>query len=188
MISLALGHKSTEGPVQASKHLKNKSTVFPWPSSSWSNFHFSILSAFLSKPGIDRNPFLKILWARNLAFHSAVSLAEFFNAFSIYPLTSILDQFTFWLWCGCLRRGSVTIAQFHSFKYLYLSLRSVTSVVSHSLWPYGLYPTRLLYPWNSPGKNTEVGCHALLQGIFLTQGSNRYLLSSALAVFFFLIN
>ena len=28
----------------------------------------------------------------------------------------------------------------------------------------------------SPGKNTGVGCHALLQGIFLTQGSNPYLL------------
>ena len=27
-------------------------------------------------------------------------------------------------------------------------------------------------PWNSPGKNTGVACHALLQGIFLTQGSN----------------
>ena len=27
-------------------------------------------------------------------------------------------------------------------------------------------------PWNSPGKNTGVGCHALFQGIFLTQGSN----------------
>ena len=26
--------------------------------------------------------------------------------------------------------------------------------------------------WNSPGKNTGVGCHFLLQGIFLTQGSN----------------
>ena len=25
-------------------------------------------------------------------------------------------------------------------------------------------PTRLLYPWNSPGKNTGVGCHSLLQG------------------------
>ena len=25
-------------------------------------------------------------------------------------------------------------------------------------------------PWDSPGKNTGVGCHALLQGIFLTQG------------------
>ena len=28
-------------------------------------------------------------------------------------------------------------------------------------------------PWDSPGKNTAVDCHALLQGIFLTQGSNR---------------
>ena len=27
-------------------------------------------------------------------------------------------------------------------------------------------------PWASPGKNTGVGCHALLQGVFLTQGSN----------------
>ena len=33
---------------------------------------------------------------------------------------------------------------------------------------------RLLWPcpWNSPGKNTGVGCHFLLQGIFPTQGSN----------------
>ena len=31
---------------------------------------------------------------------------------------------------------------------------------------------RLLCPWNSPGKNIGVGCHALLQGIFLTQESN----------------
>ena len=37
-------------------------------------------------------------------------------------------------------------------------------------------PARLLCPWNSPGKNTGVGCHALLQGIFLTQGSNLNLL------------
>ena len=31
-------------------------------------------------------------------------------------------------------------------------------------------------PWDSPGKNTGVGWHALLQGIFLTQGSNLHLL------------
>ena len=31
---------------------------------------------------------------------------------------------------------------------------------------------RLLCPWDSPGKNTGVGYHALLQGIFPTQGSN----------------
>ena len=31
---------------------------------------------------------------------------------------------------------------------------------------------RHLCPWDSPGKITEVDCHFLLQGIFLTQGSN----------------
>ena len=40
------------------------------------------------------------------------------------------------------------------------------SVVSDSLWPCGLRPTRLLCPRNSPGKNTGVGSHFLLQGIF----------------------
>ena len=53
---------------------------------------------------------------------------------------------------------------------------SVTSVVSYSLRPYGLQPTRLLCPWSSPGKNTVVGCHFLLQGIFPTQGLNLRLL------------
>ena len=33
------------------------------------------------------------------------------------------------------------------------------SVVSDSLWPHGLYPTRFHRPWNSPGKNTGVDCH-----------------------------
>ena len=28
----------------------------------------------------------------------------------------------------------------------------------------------LLCPWDLPGKNTRVGCHLLLQGIFVTQG------------------
>ena len=41
-----------------------------------------------------------------------------------------------------------------------------------SLWPQRLQPIRLLCPWDSPGKNTRVGSHSLLQGIFLTQGSN----------------
>ena len=35
---------------------------------------------------------------------------------------------------------------------------------------------RLLCPWDSPGKKTEVGCRALLQGIFQTQGSSPHLL------------
>ena len=41
-----------------------------------------------------------------------------------------------------------------------------------SLQAYGPSPARLLCPRDSPGKNTGVGCHALLQGIFLTQGLN----------------
>ena len=45
------------------------------------------------------------------------------------------------------------------------------TIMSKSLQPYGLYPARLLCPWDSPGKNTAVGCHALLQGIFSIQGS-----------------
>ena len=37
-------------------------------------------------------------------------------------------------------------------------------------------PSGALCPWDSPGKNTGVGCHVLLKGIFLTQGSNPCLL------------
>ena len=40
----------------------------------------------------------------------------------------------------------------------------------------GLQPTRLLCPWDFPGKNTGKGHYFLLQGIFLTQGSNAHLL------------
>ena len=50
------------------------------------------------------------------------------------------------------------------------------SIVSGSLGPCGLQPIRLLCLWNFPGKNTGVGCHALLQGIFRIQGSNPSLL------------
>ena len=50
------------------------------------------------------------------------------------------------------------------------------SVMSDSLRPLGLFPARLLCAWDSPGKNTGVGCHSLLQGIFPTQGSNQCLL------------
>ena len=46
------------------------------------------------------------------------------------------------------------------------------SIASDSLQPHGLQPVRLLCPWNSPGKNTGVGCHSFLHGIFLTQGLN----------------
>ena len=44
------------------------------------------------------------------------------------------------------------------------------SVMSDSLRAHGLQPARLLCSWNSPGKHTGVGCHFLLQGVFLDPG------------------
>ena len=50
------------------------------------------------------------------------------------------------------------------------------SVVSNSLWPHGLCsPPVSSVHGDSPGKNTRVGCHVLLQGIFSTQESNQHL-------------
>ena len=46
------------------------------------------------------------------------------------------------------------------------------SVVSNSLRPHGLLPTRLLRPWDFPGKSTGVGCSFHPQGIFPTQELN----------------
>ena len=50
------------------------------------------------------------------------------------------------------------------------------SVVSNSLTPWTVAPCQAPLSWNSPGKNTEVGYHALLQEIFPIQGSNPDLL------------
>ena len=47
-----------------------------------------------------------------------------------------------------------------SFSHVQLVATAWTESVAHEA----------LYPWNSPGKNTGVGCHSFLQGIFLTQG------------------
>ena len=59
-------------------------------------------------------------------------------------------------------------------------------VVSDSLGPYGQQPTRLLCPWNSPGKNTGMGCHVFFQWMVPIQGSNpESLTSPALAGGFF---
>ena len=52
--------------------------------------------------------------------------------------------------------------------------------------PYGLQPVYARCPWDSPAKNNGVGCYALLQGIFPTQGlSSLLLMSPALAGRFF---
>ena len=51
-----------------------------------------------------------------------------------------------------------------------LKHRASYSVVSDFLQLHRPQTTRILYPWNSPGKNTGVGIHSLLKVFFLTQG------------------
>ena len=64
----------------------------------------------------------------------------------------------------------------------------VALALSNSATPWAVDP-RLLCPWDSAGKNTGVGCHSLLQGIFPTQGSNPCLIMfPALAGGFFTIS
>ena len=46
------------------------------------------------------------------------------------------------------------------------------SVVSNSSRSHGLQPTRLLCPWDFPGKSTGVGCHRLLHGTLLDRGKS----------------
>ena len=56
--------------------------------------------------------------------------------------------------------------------YQYTCTHMCASVLS-CVWLFVIpWTTRLLCPWNSPGKNTGVVCHSLLQGFFPAQGSN----------------
>ena len=59
----------------------------------------------------------------------------------------------------------------------YMSLSKLRELVmDREAWWLNWHEPRLLCPWDSPGKITEVGCHFLLQRIFLTQGLNLSLL------------
>ena len=78
---------------------------------------------------------------------------------------------------ACTRKLKITfVAHLVCIVYIYVKQncsRVVVVVQSLSrvqlLRPHRLQPARFLGPWDSPGKNTGVGCHSLLQRIFLTQ-------------------
>ena len=81
---------------------------------------------------------------------------------------------------SCRRRCPVLGTNRLQFGQIESHQRSVLmrsrSGTTDSVRPSRLQPTRLLCPRDAPGKNTGVGCHALLQGSFPTQGSNLSLL------------
>ena len=87
-------------------------------------------------------------------------------------------------WAGEQRNGK---APHHSWKYrphgieFWVCHYMLCCVLCHSVmpdswWPRGLKPARHLCPWRFSRQKYWVGCHALLQGIFLTQGLNSGLL------------
>ena len=80
-------------------------------------------------------------------------------------------QETWFLSQLCHRPAGSTGIEKRKGTHSVLVARSCTTLCD----PHG-QPARILCPWNFPGKNTGVGCHFLLQGIFLTQGWSLVLL------------
>ena len=102
--------------------------------------------------------------------HSEVNVSGRIHSLVQQALTEQL------LWTTCLL-GSGYTYNWEAKDFLRMKVKSVSySVVSNCLQPHGLYSTRFLCPWNSPGKNTAVGSHSLLQGIFPMQRLNLSLL------------
>ena len=103
------------------------------------------------------------LWPLNMQLYCSVSLSAVWQI----PPSLILEKFSllFEAIPGFLKKVS---------GLLYVIPLSFMHGNKKS--PQGLEPARLLHPWDSPGKNTGVGCHFLLQRIFPTQGWNPGLL------------
>ena len=95
------------------------------------------------------------------AFHSILSLVYSWNTLPKFFL--IFQRFIIFLETGFLIMTIVSNTT--SFTNIYL--RPDTSLVLDQI---PKFITLFLCPWDSPGKNTGVGCHSLLQGIFPTQG------------------
>ena len=77
-----------------------------------------------------------------------------------------------------LKKLMLALAQFKQAGGPAISQVCVCSATESRLTPqhYGMWTTRLLCPWDSPGKNTRVGYCVLLQEIFLSQGLNPHFL------------
>ena len=95
------------------------------------------------------------------------------------PIIFVLWWLASFTWSNVFQVSSMLyhLALFHSFLWVSNTPLYESESVSHLVvcltlcdpmdW---MEPTRFLCPWHSPSKNTGVGCHFLLQGIFPTQG------------------
>ena len=103
----------------------------------------------------------------SLSSHEILSDQVSFHSNTLFYLTnSNFDYTVFFGWLIELPPFLLikTWIEYICHNYLLLAAAAaVASVVSNSVRPHRRQPTRLPHPWDSPGKNTEVGCHSLLQ-------------------------
>ena len=123
--------------------------------------------------------FFFLIWTTFKVFIDFVTILFLFYDFSIFAtgmwdLSFLTRDRTH---TPCIGRQSLTGHLCVAFVW---HLENVLKVLVAQQCPtlqfHGLQPTRVLCPWDSPGKNTGVGCCSLLQGIFLTKGLNSDLL------------
>ena len=114
------------------------------------------------------------------SWKQACPLAFFLCPQVMLPFRSSMFSYTLYKWGNwrrfCLHKAYWRTWFFHPYVCVYVCVRQVASVMSDSVRSHGVLPTRVLCPWDFPSKNTEVGCHFLLQGILPMQGSNPSLL------------
>ena len=91
----------------------------------------------------------------------------------------------FFLYSNSQRIATILINFSSLFSLSCMYACQVAWVVYDSLWHYSLGPATFLCPWDFPDKNTGMGCHFLLQGIFPAQRRNLHLLLPVLAGGFF---
>ena len=126
---------------------------------------FKSFCLYITKRETLLNPFpWKLL---NGTIHWIISLGSIFSSPACY--TRCLYQILLTLYLEIHKWMKVC----SDILLCYLLLWFSCSVVSDTLQPRGRQPPRLLYSWDLPGKNTGVGCCALLQGFLPTLGRNR---------------
>ena len=91
---------------------------------------------------------LSVIWVNQQIYSQSLKTAGFWESVYIFSLDVVRPS---------LQPGKTMLA---------------CSALSDSFKPHGLEPSRLFCPWDFPDKNSGVGCHVLLQEIFLTQGLN----------------
>ena len=141
----------------------------------------------------DAEIYRESFWVRNLQVNSF--MCKFILSLKIYSQQTIQNRERFkctqiflatlfrirksegWLYGNMIKHVNYSVKWKKEDVHLGLCCVVLScSVKSDSLQPQGLYPTKLLCPWDSPGNNSGVGYHGLLQGIFPTQGLNPCLL------------